>query len=160
MARWPQLSWSYRTHRRSGAATLGDTAEPYNNSCGIRRQLVNRQPAISLHSLPPASSRQNYSSHHYLGVPSAPATNHLAPHPDRSFTPTHPTALGRKPIAATSTTQHRKPFPVKIPMAPAAPPPRNFAPWRFFRRRTPQYAEGFRHAGVNNTDRSQKSQAA
>jgi hypothetical protein len=59
----------------------------------------------------------------------------VAPRPDRSFTPTYPTTLGRKPIAATVTIQpQRARTRGEIPIAPAAPPPhtyRDFVPWRF-----------------------------
>jgi hypothetical protein len=83
----------------------------------------------------PALRRQRPSSHHYLGFTSAPATNPVAPRPDRSFTPTYPTTLGRKPIAATVTIQPQQARTRgKIPIAPAAPPPhtsRDFVPWRF-----------------------------
>jgi hypothetical protein len=47
----------------------------------------------------------------------------VAPRPDRSFTPTYPTTLGRKPIAATLTIQPQQARTRgKIPIAPAAPP--------------------------------------
>src|SRR5712671_4878242 len=71
----------------------------------------------------------------HVGFTSAPATNPVAPRPDRSFTPTYPTTLGRKPIAATLTIQPQQARTRgKIPIAPAAPPPhtsRDFVPWRF-----------------------------
>jgi hypothetical protein len=45
------------------------------------------------------------------------------PRPDRSFTPTYPTTLGRKPIAATLTIQPQQARTRgKIPITPAAPP--------------------------------------
>ena len=80
--------------------------------------------------------------------PALPPPIPSRPRPDRSFTPTYPTTLGRKPIAATLTIQPQQARTRgKIPITPAAPPPHTYVP-RFralalFGRRPQERVEGF-----------------